>query len=70
MCTFFFVMHPNQLKPSVFGPVESMRGALWSVFDGDEFHHVDKVCYLTFLSFLSNPGVLGSDLCVPMSVSE
>ena len=40
--------HPDQLKPSVIGPVDVMRGALWSVFEGNEFHHVLQVFFCLF----------------------
>ena len=36
--------HSSQPTPSVLGPDEEMRGALWIVFDGLEFNHVDQVC--------------------------
>ena len=39
--------HPDQLKPSVIGPVD-VRGALRSVFEGNEFHHVLQVYFVCF----------------------
>ena len=38
--------HSSQTTPSVMGPVEEMRGALWIVFDGLDFNHVDQVWHI------------------------
>ena len=43
--------HPNQPKPIVMGPVDAMRGALWSVFEGVEFHHALQVFLFGIIFF-------------------